>query len=425
MRKLFFARSFWFIVVWLGPGWAAPGIGGDAVAQTGFRIRGTKGWAWTADQYLAELPVLAEYRMNFLMNCYLSMYDIEHQPWHSGKANRWWQRLPEAKKRAYQQVVRRCRQHRIDWCFCMNPNFKSPRALDYDSQQDFENLWQHYAWMQGLGVKWFCVSLDDITRGIDPKGQSRLLNKLLKRLRAGDPAAQLITTLPYYWGTGEGHRGFLETVAAELHPDVYVFWTGNSVVPAQITRAAAEKYKSLVGHRLIIWENYPVNNGTPTLHLGPVTGREADLCTVVDGYMANPLCPQNEINRLPLYTLADYARNPSAYDPERSIGRAIQHLGKTAGQREVLKELVGLYPGKLRYGKPSSFNPLLDRFEKLMKTKSASEADLLLRHVEEVAQRLEAEFPRRFAATKRTLRQNLKTLKQMRTRKQRVASGLE
>jgi len=31
----------------------------------------------------------------------------------------------------------------------------------------FEALWQHYAWMQNRGMQWFCLSLDDITRGID------------------------------------------------------------------------------------------------------------------------------------------------------------------------------------------------------------------------------------------------------------------
>ncbi len=42
--------------------------------KPGFAIRGTKGWNWTSEQYLAEIPVLARYKMNFLMNCYTSMF---------------------------------------------------------------------------------------------------------------------------------------------------------------------------------------------------------------------------------------------------------------------------------------------------------------------------------------------------------------
>ena len=44
----------------------------------GFKIRGTKGWMWTPQQTMAEIPVLAGYQMNFFMNCYGCMCDIEH-----------------------------------------------------------------------------------------------------------------------------------------------------------------------------------------------------------------------------------------------------------------------------------------------------------------------------------------------------------
>ena len=36
---------------------------------------------------------------------------------------------------------------------------------------------------------------------------------------------------------------------------------------------------------------------------------------------------QNEINRIPLATCADYAYNPRAYDPSRSVGQAILGRG--------------------------------------------------------------------------------------------------
>ena len=49
-----------------------------------------------------------------------------------------------------------------------------------------------------------------------------------------------------------------------------MFWTGDTFT--RITRAAAESYKKRVKHRLFLWDNYPVNDGQQTLHLGPVTG---------------------------------------------------------------------------------------------------------------------------------------------------------
>jgi len=341
------------------------------------------------------------------------MHDIEHYPWGSPQCNRWWEPLPEEKKRAYAEVVRSCQEHGLRFCFSLNPNLGATRIVRYDSPEDLEALWQHYAWMQSLGVQWFNVQFDDISQGIDAAGQARLTNALLQRLRAQDPEAQMIFCPTFYWGNGEepAARAYLEVLARELHPDVYVFWTGDGVVTKRITRAAAESYRRAVGHRLFIWDNYPVNDGNPTLHLGPVTGRDTDLCAVADGYMCNPLSPQNEINRLPLLTIADYAYNPWGYDPARSIGQAIVHLAETPEQRRVLKDLVELYPGMLIYGQGTNWNPLISRFAEITsEPHSRFLADLYLRHVASVAGRLKRNFPDRFADARRTLEGNLAQL---------------
>ncbi len=337
-----------------------------AGAPPGFRWRGTKGWMWRPEQYLAEIPILAQYRMNFLMNCYTSMCDIEHRRWGEPDCNRWWEPLPEAKKRAYEAVVRACQAQGIEFCFSMNPNLSSRRFADPDRPEDVESLWQHYHWMQRLGVRWFNVSLDDISQGIDAARQARLVNALFRRLRNADPQAQMIFCPTFYWGDGRDHAAepYLRALAAELDRDVYVFWTGDQVVTPRITRRAAASYREAVGHRLFLWDNYPVNDNQPTLNLGPVSGRDADLGEVIEGYMSNPLCPQNEINRLPLLTCADYAWNPRGYDPARSIGQAIWHLTADGAQREALRGLVEAYPGMLFFGQGTGFNPARESFQR-------------------------------------------------------------
>jgi beta-N-acetylglucosaminidase len=382
-------------------------------AEPGFALRGIKGWLWRPAQYLAEIPVLAQYQMNFLMNCYGSMCDIEHHPWGTPECNRWWEPLPEAKRRGYEAVVRSCRKHGLTFCFSMNPNIFAARALRYDSDEDLDLLWQHYSWMQGLGVRWFNIQFDDISQGTDPTGQARFTNALLARLREKDPQAQMILCPTYYWGTGEGSgaKEYLGVLARELEPSVYIVWTGDGVVVSHITRAAGESYRKAVGHRLIIWDNYPVNDGNPTLHLGPVTGRDRDLCQVAEGYMSNPMCPQNEANRIPLLTCADYAYNPQAYDPARSIGQAILHLAETPAQREVLRELVELCPGMLIYGKGTNYNPAIARLDEILtEPHSRPTAEAYVRHVEDVARRLRREFHGRFQDAAATLEGNAATM---------------
>ena len=317
--------------------------------QPGFKIRGTKGWAWTPEQYLAEIPFLARLKLNFLMNCYISMFDIEHhEKWYDGDANRWWEEFPTEKKQAYERVVRSAQEHGLQFCFSMNPNLCSKRLINDDAPDSVGLLFKHFAWMQGLGVKWFNLALDDATGGINAATQAKVANDLLHRLRAKDPAAQLIFCPTYYWGDGTltNQQPYLEILARDLDPEVYVFWTGDAVV-GKVTRGAADRFRRIVRHRVILWDNYPVNDGHPTMHLGPVTDRDPDLGEVLDGYMSNPLRQQNEINRLPLATCADYAFNPRAYEPLRSIGQAILLQADTSPQREALRELVETYPGML------------------------------------------------------------------------------
>jgi hypothetical protein len=391
-------------------------------ATPGFKFRGIKGWAWVPAQYVAEIPVMAKYKMNFLMNCYTSLWDLEvHDTWAgipSGKANHWYKPLPQAKKHDFERIVRECQKHSIQFCFSMNPNLNSDRPFDYDDPKDLDELWEHYTWMQSLGVKWFNISLDDIAQRIDAAGQAKLVNAVFQRLRSRDPQAQMIFCPTWYagpdgkagesnprLGTGDtpGVR-YTKELAAKLDPDVYLFWTGPEECSLTITAEEAENYKRLSRHRLFIWDNYPVNDQNPTLHLGPLMGRGPRLAKVADGYISNPLSPQNEANRIPLLTIADYLWNPEAYDPVRSIGQALAHLGQTPEQRSALKDLVELYPGRLVDGSlDDGWNSLRNRFRMTLDHGSQSDAMDFIKNAEGVSRRLAEWFPNQFVLARRTL----------------------
>jgi hypothetical protein len=380
-----------------------------AGAQPGFKIRGMKGWAWTPEQYLAEIPFIAKCKMNFLMNCYISMFDLEHHAqWYDGDANRWWEDLPPAKKAAYENVVRSAQAHGLQFCFSMNPNLCSKRTVNEESPASVDLLFKHYAWMQSLGVKWFNLAIDDATNGVNAASQAHVCNEIFRRLRAKDSEAQMIFCPTYYWGDGTlpKQQPYLEELARELDQDIYVFWTGDAVV-GNVTRAAAEKFRGLVRHRVFLWDNYPVNDGHPTMHLGPVTRRAADLGDVLDGYVSNAMREQNEINRVPLATCADYAYNPRAYDPQRSIGQAIRLQAEKKSQREVLRELVETYPGMLLAsgsGDKTSFNPVRAAVEKISAApESRTAATDYLKRLQTLSEKLKREFPGRYAAEKKTL----------------------
>lgn len=393
--------------------------------ESPFKIRGTKGWCWTPEQYLSEIPVLEKYKMNFMMNCYLSMFVDKEGHWgdliSSGRKweNAWWLPLPNEMKEKYIEVFKKAKEHNVTFCFAVHPQLGSSRPLDPNSEKDVNDYYRHFDWAQKQGIKWFSISLDDVSWGergpaVGAQEHAKLVNTVLERLRKNDPEAQMIFCPVPYWGDGTqpDHKAYLETLAKDMHEDVYVFWTGDAVVPGKMTSKAARTYRSIVKHRLIIWENYPVNDSAPALHLGPITGRDADLCDTCDGYMSNPMYLQNESNRIPLLTCADYAWNPAAYDPDRSIGQAILHLAQTPSQREVLKELVETYPGMIICGIiGTGFNAAMARFDALKDDDDPNASKRFMETVEKLANRLEKEFPGHYRETIKTIRGDVAKMK--------------
>lgn len=351
--------------------------------RPGFKIRGIKGYAWTPGQYLAEIPTLAAGKANFLMNCYLSMFSPREKPvfkygtFLDSIENTWWSPLPADRKAEWIKVIKACEENNIDFCFSMNPQLLSDRPLKTDSDGDFELLRKHYEWAQQNGVRWFSLCLDDVDEKmveVEGRKHALLANRLFEALKANDKDASFAFCPTWYWGTGSdpGHRLYLEALADALDPEIYVFWTGPYVVPVHITTAEALEFRRIIKHKIILWDNYPVNDNHPAIHLGPLTGRDKDLCEVVDGYMSNSMGSQSDINSIPVLTALDYAYNPGEYDPYRSAGQVIAHMTPDRICQQVLAKLVEAYPGSLiladnKSGKGDvSRNPVRDNLMRLL-----------------------------------------------------------
>ncbi|MGN6438265.1 MAG: beta-N-acetylglucosaminidase domain-containing protein [Agriterribacter sp.] len=382
------------------------------LSKNGFKLRGTKGWNWTPEQTLEEIPYLKQFNMNFFMNCYTSMFDYPN-------SNEWWKPFSEDFKKKYETIVQACKQNDIEFCFALNPNLFSARHFDYNSKKDQEDLWQHYKWMAGLGVNWFSVCLDDISKGLDAGGQARMVNTLLKRLRKINPKAQMLFCPTIYASSYDvkginDNAAYLRTLAKELDKDVYCFWTGDFVC-GPITEAKAKEFKSLIGHRLIIWDNFPVNDGSQSMHLGPVTLRDKGLAQLCDGYMSNPMRTQSQLNRIPLYTIADYTLDPEQYDPEASIGQAILHLSSTPAQAQTLKNVVDIYYGFLlsKAVHNCGFNTARSTFQDLLRMKhSFMPVSAFIQHLKKIREDLAANFPGKYTAEIKTIDTDIQWMEQ-------------
>jgi len=126
--------------------------------------------------------------------------------------------------------------------------------------------------------------------------------------------------------------------------------------------------------------------------------------------MGNPHCKENQINRIPLATCADYAYNPKAYNPARSIGQAILAVSETPAQRAVLRDLVEAYPGMLicSYYNSTAFNSVQAQFDRLFSSPYSRQVALgYIEHLQKLSERLNHEFPDGYQPEKAVLNNDI------------------
>ena len=310
--------------------------------------------------------------MNFFAPCYLSFF-VEHDRGISSMKelsglNKWWLPFSAKDKRDWAAVVEECRRDGIFFCFGMNPMLYSLRPLSVKSDEDYSVLLEKYQWFQSLGVKWFYLALDDLElegQAEIAAGHFHFVNRLYSDLKENDPDCKMIFCPTWYRGRDVDNphrRPYLDALAELLDPDVFVFWTGENVVSTTISSADVRKYKSVVKHRIILWDNYPVNDFYNTLFLGPLTGRDADLCQELYGMMSNPM-RDNRLNRLPLSTIADYMEAPATYDEQKALEKALRRFCTKAKDRKIIASLVDIYSSNMAAGQgKTSYNAAREKF---------------------------------------------------------------
>ena len=376
--------------------------------QKGFTLKGMKGYGWTPEICLEEIPVLKEYGLNFFAPCYSSFFaehDVQVFEELNGY-NRWWEPLTDKEKSGWAEVVKACKSNDIIFCFGMNPMLYSPRPLDPAKEEDFEALLAKYRWFQEQGVEWFYIAIDDLHLQshleIDALGQSAFTNKLYAALKEHNPECRMIFCPTWYRGKDlkvPEKRAYLEKLAEALDKDIFVFWTGEYTVSPEVTVEDVLRYKEVVKHEMILWDNYPVNDFHNTMNVAPLTGREAGISEVLYGMMANPM-RDNLMTRLPLYTMADFMNNPCEYDPELSIAAAIEHIAENVAQEELFEALIEIYSSNLKHGsRTTKFFPVRDKFTSLLESDKAA-AEAYAATLQQLYDGLCREFPDSYTRTK-------------------------
>ena len=301
-------------------------------------VEGFYGPLWS----MSHRAALFEFGARRGMNTYL--YAPKDDPYHRV---RWREPYPEPEWRGLVKLIRAAERFGIEFVYGFHPG----KGLRFTAEEPVDCLLGKAGRFYDAGVRTFAILFDDIPSRLAYAGDRRRFRKSLAKAEAVWVGRVLQRQPPSWRGVewwlcpsyysedpllarvfGRFEPRFLETLAASLPDPVACIWTGPSVVAKKISLAHARMVARRLGRRLILWDNYPVNDlgMSAELHLGPLTGRDRRLPQVVYGYLNNPLL-QEALGFLPLATCLDYAADPLAYDPGKSWRRAVaERFGEDA-----------------------------------------------------------------------------------------------
>ena len=269
------------------------------------------------------------------MNTYL--YAPKDDPYHR---ERWREPYPENEWNSLVDLIRLARRRQIDFVYGFHPG----KGLCFSEPEPMLLLLTKAERFYEAGVRTFAILFDDIPSRLEHAQDQKEFDHSLAKAEALW-TKRVLENQPAKWADvqwwicpscysedpllaetfGSFEPSFLETFARHLPEAVACLWTGPRVVSKKITLAHVRKVARRLQRRLILWDNYPVNDLSMSMemHLSPLTGRDPRLPEQVYGYLNNPLL-QEELSFIALATCFDYAANPAAYSPEKSWRRAVE-----------------------------------------------------------------------------------------------------
>lgn len=277
-------------------------------------VEGFYGTPWS---HQVRLSLLDYYGANKLSDY---LYGPKDDPYHSSPY--WRQPYPEDQARNIRELVERARKNRVNFVWAIHPG-KDIRW----NKADYDSLVNKFNMMYDLGVRSFAIFFDDIEgEGTNPARQVELLNNLTADFvkAKGDVTNLIICPTDYsqLWAK-PGPDGPLAVYGRTLNPDVEVMWTG-AVVCSDLTPETLEFIDSRIKRPALYWWNYPVTDYCRHIIMqGPVYGLDTSLTPdQVVGIVSNPM-EHGEASKIALYGVADYAWNPTAYNPIDNWERGI------------------------------------------------------------------------------------------------------
>jgi hyaluronoglucosaminidase len=287
-------------------------------------VEGYYGTAWRHADRLWMIDRMQRWQMNRYV------YAPKDDPLHR---EQWRLPYPAEVMREFGELVEHGAQAGVEAGFAIAPGL----SMQYASSTDRGLLRDKLLAFRDLGARFLCLALDDVPSTLVHDADAQTFHSL------GEAHAEVTCELADALGSevtlwliptdyaGVQASAYLETLGAALPLEIEVAWTGRTVVSPTLPSREAAPRATALRRRLLVWDNYPVNDGPMrgALHIGPYLGRDPTLAKHVSGVMLNPM-ELARASAIGLHTAAAYLRAPDSYDAEAAWRDAVAEAAPTA-----------------------------------------------------------------------------------------------
>ena len=283
-------------------------------------VEGYYGIPWSTEARLDQLDFYGRNKLNTYI------YAPKDDPYHHGAGC--YELYPADKAAALKKVVAHARRNHVKFFWAIHP----ANTVDWSNQDGKPHMDKLCAKLQQLyelGIRDFGVFVDDSNGEIGKASrQVQLCNYIQQNfIRKHPDANQELIMCPTGYNRGWTNEGFLTEMGNGLPKDIFMMWTGNTVVH-DIKLEGQKWVNRFLKSPTFIWWNWPCNDfRRDRLSMGRTygLGTEEEMKKQMSGFVANPM-EHAEASKVGLFGVADYTWNISEFDSQDTWKAGIARL---------------------------------------------------------------------------------------------------
>lgn len=283
-------------------------------------VEGYYGIPWTVKGRKAQFEFYGRNKLNTFI------YAPKDDPYHHGGGC--YQPYPEDKAREIRDMVAHARKNHVKFFWAIHPA-NTVNWGDQNGKPHLDKLCDKLQQLYDLGVRDFGVFVDDSSGEIGQAHRQIQLCKYIQEnfIRKHPEANQELIMCPTGYNRSWTNENFLTQMGNGLPKDIFMMWTGNTVVH-DIKLDGQKWVNRFLKSPTFIWWNWPCNDfRRDRLSMGRTygLGTEAEMKKQMSGFVANPM-EHAEANKVGLFGVADYCWNITKFDSETTWKEGIARL---------------------------------------------------------------------------------------------------